>query len=314
MTLNSILKKSINSRNGYFKKNLILYILILPGIMYYIIFHYVPMFGIIIAFKNYQPFMGLEGIFSSEWVGLNHFIRFFNSIFSFQLISNTFLISLYKIIWGFPAPIILALMLNEINARSFKRTIQTISYLPHFLSMVIVCGMVRALTTTSGGLINIIVSAFGGEPIFFLGQSKYFRTILVIADIWKEIGWGSIVYLAAMSNIDVQLYDAATVDGANWLRRIIHITLPGIMPVISILLIFRMGKLMNAGFEQIFLLYSPMVYDVGDVISTYVYREGIVSMKYSYGTAVNLFTSVISLFFILMTNFVIKKMGQEGIW
>ncbi|MDL2233102.1 ABC transporter permease subunit [Ruminococcaceae bacterium OttesenSCG-928-L11] len=298
----------------YLRKDRFLYLLILPGLLYYVVFKYLPMFGIVIAFKDYQPFMGLEGIFSSEWVGLHHFKRFFMSQFSWQLIRNTLLISVLKLFWGFPAPIILALMLNEVRQRRFKKVVQTISYLPHFLSTVIVCGMIRTLTSTDGGLINLVLTLLGQEPIFFLGDTRYFRSILVISDIWQSVGWGSIVYLAAMTGIDTELYEAAEVDGASWLQKMWTITLPGIMPVVSIMLIFRVGNLLSGGFEQILLLYSPMVYSVADLISTYVYREGLVNMKYSFTTAIDLFTSLVAMILVLGTNWLAKKAGQEGIW
>ena len=308
------LKTSKTGSTYYLKKDVFLYLLILPGILYYILFKYIPMFGIIIAFKDYQPFLGLEGIFTSDWVGFSHFKRFFASKFSWELIRNTFLISFYKLIWGFPVPVVFALLLNEVRNQYYKKLVQTISYLPHFLSTVIVCGMIRTLTSTDGGLVNAFITTLGYEPIYFLGDPRYFRSILVISDIWQGFGWGSIIYLAAMTGIDQSLYEAAEVDGAGWLKKMWHITLPGILPVMSIMLIFRVGGLLDAGFEQIFLLYSPQVYSVADVISTYVYREGLVGMKYSFTTAVNLFISVISLIMVLGSNYAAKKMGQEGIW
>jgi putative aldouronate transport system permease protein len=298
----------------YIKKDKFIYLLILPALLYYFLFKYVPMFGIIIAFKEYKPFFGIEGIFTSPWVGLRHFQRFFTSRFSFQLIGNTFLISFYKLLWGFPAPILLALMLNEVQQRHFKRVVQTISYLPHFLSMVIVASLIRNITSVDGGLINLILRNLGMKPVLFLGSIKHFRSVLVISDVWQGVGWGSIVYLAAMAGIDQELYEAAIVDGAGWLRKIWYITLPGIFPVMSILLIFRVGDLTNAGFEQILLLYSPIVYSVSDIVGTYVYRTGLVNMNYSFAAAVDLFNSIVSVVLVLLANYGAKKMGQEGIW
>lgn len=272
------------------------------------------MAGIAIAFEKYQPFSGFKGIFTSRFVGFANFAKFFRSKFATQLIGNSLIISVYKLIWGFPLPIILAIMINELTHVGFKRTIQTVSYLPHFLSMVIICSLVRTLTSTDGGLINAIIMLFGREPIYFLGSPKYFRSILVISDVWKNIGWNSIIYLAAMTNIDPQLYEAAEIDGASWFQKIVHVTIPAILPIASLMLILRMGNILDAGFEQIYLLYSPIVYSVADTIDTYVYREGIVNLNYSYTTAVSVFKSVVSMVLVLGTNFITKKMGQEGIW
>lgn len=290
------------------------YLLLLPGLLYLIIFHYIPMFGIIISFKEYQPFMGVEGIFTSEWVGLKHFQKFFNSYYFWDILGNTLAISLLKFIFGFPAPIIFALLLNEVRNKKFMKTVQTISYLPHFLSWVVVSGLLVTLLSTDNGLINIIREAMGKESIMFLGDPKYFRQVLVISDIWKGIGWGSIVYLAAISGVDQEMYEAAYIDGANRWRRIWHITLPSISHIVVIMLIFSVGGLLNAGFEQIFLLYSPAVYSVADIIDTFLYREGLQSNNYSYATAVGLFKSLVSMFLLLLTNFIAKRLDQEGIW
>lgn len=309
--------RALHEKHGllyYLKKDAFIYMLIAPGILYYIVFKYIPMFGVIIAFKDYEPFLGVEGIFTSPWVGLTHIRNFLSSYYSLQVLRNTFVISLLRIVWGFPAPIILALMLNEVRNSKFKRVVQTISYLPYFLSVVIVCGIVRSVTSTDGGLINLIITAFGGEPIYLLGSTKYFRTILVSSGIWQGVGWGSIIYLAAMVGIDPEQYEAAIVDGASLFRRMWHITLPGILPVVSIQLILTMGSLLNAGFDQIFLLYSPVVYSVADVTSTFVYREALIQQRFSYGAAVDLFTSLVGMALVLTSNAIAKRMGQEGIW
>ncbi len=298
----------------YLKKDRFIYLLLAPGIIYYFIFHYLPMFGLIIAFKDYKPFFGLEGIFTSEWVGLKHFMRFFKSAYCMRLIRNTLLISLYHLLWGFPAAIVLALLINELRGNIFKRVVQTVSYLPHFLSAVIVAGMIRNLVSTDGGLINAIIKFFGGEPIAFLGYPQYFRTIYTASGIWQGIGWSSIVYIAAMAGIDQELYDAAKVDGAGVLKRMWHITIPGIMPVICIRLILQIGELMSVGSGKILLLYSSQIYSTADVISTYVYREGLGNMNYSFATAVGLFESVVGLVLVLGSNAIVKKLGQEGIW
>lgn len=298
----------------YLKKDLAFYLMLLPGVIYFLVFKYLPMFGIYIAFLDYKPYWGLEGIFTSDFVGIKWFERFFHSIYAERLISNTIIISLYKLIWGFPAPIIFALLLNELRSKYFKKTVQTISYIPHFLSWVIVTGLLRQLTTIDGGLINEIISQFGGEPVLFLGSVKYFRSLLVISDIWRGIGWGAIIYLAAISGIDQELYESAKVDGAGIWQRMWHITLPAILPIVSIMLILRVGDLMDSNFEQIQLLLSSQVYSVGDVIETYVYREGILHMNYSYSMAVSLFQSVVGLILVLLSNQAAKRMGQEGIW
>jgi len=296
------------SRNKFY------YLLFAPTLMYLIIFKYLPMLGIVIAFKDITPFSGLEGILHEPFVGLKHFRNFLNSYFFWNIMRNTLIISGLKLLWGFPAPIILALLINEVRNLWFKRIVQTISYLPHFFSMVIVVGLVQIVVGVQGGLVNQIVKFFGGEPQNFLGNPKYFRSILVVTTLWQTVGWGSILYLAAMANINPELYEAAMIDGANKWQQVWAITLPGISHVIVILLIFRIGGLLNAGFEQILLLYSPSVYQVADIIDTYVYRSGLESMKYSYATAVGLFKSVLAMILLLSANKVAHKLGQTGIW
>ena len=297
-----------------FKQYWLLYLMLLVPVAYYVVFKYLPMVGITIAFKNYKPFDGIKGIFSSPWVGLKWFEKFFKSKYAYRIIRNSFVISFKKLIVCFPASILLAVMLNGVNNLRFKKTIQTVSYLPHFLSAVVVCSIVRSITSVDGGIVNAIVKAFGGKPIVFVGDNKYFQPLLVVTDLWKGIGWNSIVYLAAMTNIDPSLHEAATVDGAEWYHRIWHVTLPAIAPIISMMFILRCGELLNAGFETIFNLYSSNVYETGDIIDTYVYREGLKNMNYSYSTAVNLFKSVLAMVMVLGSNWVSKKLGQEGIW
>ncbi|TDG00990.1 sugar ABC transporter permease [Paenibacillus piri] len=282
--------------------------------LYFLIFDYIPMFGIIIAFKDISPFEGVQAIFTGEWVGFKHFVRFWNSYYFWNVMRNTLLISLYKLFFGFPASIVLALLLNELRHAVFKRIVQTISYLPHFISTVVVAGLVMMVLSTDRGLLNAIVVFLGGEPVHFLGDPAYFRGILVISHVWQSIGWGSILYLAAMSGIDPGLYEAAKMDGAGRYRQMWHITLPGITHVIVIMLIFSIGGLLNAGFEKVLLLYSPAVYEVADIIDTYVYREGLLSLNYSFATAVGLFKNVLAMFLILGANYIAKKMNQTGIW
>ncbi len=298
----------------YLKRDRFIYCLLAPGILYYIVFHYLPMFGVIIAFKDYKPFFGLKGIFTSEWVGLKHFRKFFSSAYCLRLIKNTLLISLYSLLWGFPIPILLALLINELRGKLFKRGIQTISYLPHFLSAVIVCGIIRNMVSVDGGFVNAIIKFFGGTPISFLSEPQYFRTIYVSSGIWSSMGWASIIYIAAMAGIDQELYDAAKVDGAGVLKRMWHITIPCIMPTICLRLILQIGELMSVGSGKILLLYNPQIYSTADVISTYVYREGIGKMNFSFATAIGLFESVVNLILVVGANAVVKKLGQEGIW
>lgn len=296
------------------KKHKLYYLLIIPGILYFLVFHYVPMYGVIIAFKDIAPFEGLKGIFSAEWVGFTHFRNFMSSYYFWDIIGNTLTISLYRLIFGFPAPIILALLINEVRHVAFKRTVQTISYMPHFISMVVLAGLVTTLLSTDGGFVNGLLQKLGLEPIAFLTDTHYFRPVLVVSAIWKEVGWSSIIYLAAIAGVDPQLYEAARVDGAGRFRQIWHITLPGISHMIVILLILQIGHIMDAGFEQVFLLYSPPVYDVADIIDTYVYRKGLVEVQYSFAAAVGLFKAVIAVILVVGANYLAKKIDQEGIW
>lgn len=290
------------------------YLLILPGFLYFIIWHYIPMIGIVIAFKDVPAYGGVSTMLSSPWVGLKHFERFFNSYYFWDVLKNTINISVQKLVFGFPAPIILALLINEIRNRKYKKLVQTVSYLPHFMSSVIMAGLLYNVLSTNGGIVNEIVKLFGGEPIFFLGESDYFVGVLVVSSIWQGVGWGTIVYLAAITGVDPQLYESAKIDGAGKLRQIWHITLPEIAGVACTMLLLNLGRIMDAGFDQILLLYSPAVYDVADIIDTYVYREGLVNANYSYSAAVGLFKSVIGFLLVMTANGVVKKMGQSGIW
>ncbi|MBP1990105.1 ABC transporter permease [Paenibacillus eucommiae] len=296
------------------KRNKLYYALIAPGLVYFLLFHYVPLYGIVIAFKDVSPFDGFTGIFASEWVGLKHFRNFVQSYYFWDIMKNTVMISLYRMLFGFPAPILLALLLNEVRKKFFQRFVQTISYLPHFISMVVLAGLLTTLLTTDGGIVNVVLQKLGLEPVFFLGDASYFRSVLVASGVWKEVGWGTIIYLAAIAGIDPQLYEAAVVDGAGRFRQIWHITLPGILFIIVILFILSIGGLLEAGFEQIFLLYSPSVYKVADIIDTYVYRKGLVELQYSFAAAVGLFKAVIAFVLLLGANYGAKKLEQDGIW
>ncbi len=288
-----------------------LYLIFVPILAYYIIFNYVPMYGAIIAFKDYSPQYGIWG---SQWVGLKHFIDFFNSPDFMKLLGNTLTISFGSLIFGFPAPIILALMLNEVKNKAFKRTVQTVTYMPHFISLVVVCGMIKSFCTDTG-LITTILSAIGlVDKVDMLGVKEYFVPIYITSGIWQEIGWGSIIYLAALSGINMDLYEAASIDGAGKWRQLWHITLPGIMPTVVVMLILRVGNIMSVGFEKIILLYNPLTYETADVISSYVYRRGLMEFNFSYSTAVGLFNSVINYALIIFANRISKAVNDSSIW
>jgi putative aldouronate transport system permease protein len=291
-----------------------LYLMVLPGVLFYLIFHYLPMFGIVIAFQDFKPVLGIKGIFTGEWVGLKNFNRFFQSYYFSRVFVNTISISGLKLICGFPAPILLALLINEIKNMRYKRLVQTFSYLPHFLSWVIVASLIQFILSPTTGFVNEVMSALGMEKTFFLGSPEYFRGVLVLSNIWKDVGWSSIIYLASIASIDECQFEAAIIDGASRFRRIWHITLPSIREVIIILLILNTGQLLNAGFEQIFLLYSPSVYNVADVIDTYVYREGLIKLNYSFATAVGLTKSAFALLLVVTTNKLARQFDAGALW
>jgi putative aldouronate transport system permease protein len=293
-----------------FKKNRIIYLLAILGVSYYLIFHYWPMYGATIAFKNYRPSLGIWG---SPWIGLDNFMSFFKSAYFLRVVRNTVVISVLELIFGFPAPIILALLLNEIRNAPFKRIVQTITYIPHFISVIVVCGILVDFLSYNG-LINNMIVALGGSKTIFLLEAKYFRTIYVSSGIWQGVGWGTIIYLSALSNIDLELYDAAVVDGAGRLRQTWHVTLPGIVPTIMILLILRIGSIMSVGQEKILLLYNPNTYETADVISTYVYRRGLLGGDFSFASAVGLFNSVINFSLLIMANKLSKKVTESSLW
>jgi putative aldouronate transport system permease protein len=302
-------------RRQRFMKDLIrdkyLYVLLLPGLALLLVFKYYPMYGLVIAFKEYNIFTGIS---ASPWVGFQQFERLFRTPDFKQIFANTFIISALKLAFGFPAAIILSLLLNELRNKYFKRFTQTIVYLPHFISWVIFAGIIMIFLSPVDGIVNYVTGFFGVKPISFLGEPAYFRSILVFTDVYKEIGWGTIIYLAAMSGVDPHLYEASIMDGANRLKQMWHVTLPSIRPVIIILFILSLGNILEAGFLQIFLLYNSLVYDVGDVIDTYVYRKGILESNYSLGAAAGIFKSVIALILIVVANKIVKKTGNEGLW
>lgn len=292
------------------KKNKYLYLLFFLPFCYYIIFHYWPMYGIIIAFKDYNI---VKGIIGSPWVGFEHFKKFLFDPYFWKLVRNTLLINIYGLIWSFPAPIILALLLNEVRNQKFKRFVQSVSYLPHFISTVVVCGMIVNFLSTDG-LINNLLGSFGIKPMQFLMLPEWFRTIYIGSGIWQGVGWGSIIYLAALSAVDEELYEAAIIDGANRWKQLIHITIPSIKPTISVMLIMNLGRLMSIGFEKIILLYTGPTYETADVISTYVYRRGLLGSDFSYATAVSLFQSLVGLILLYSANRVSKSIGETSLW
>lgn len=284
-------------------KNKYLYILLIPVLAYYLVFCYAPMFGLVMAFQNFDV---AKGIFGSKWVGLKYFKEFFQGIYFSRTLKNTFLISFYDLIFGFPAPIIFALMLNEVKNRRFKKLVQSVTYLPHFISAVVVCGMIVDFFSTNG-IITRLIALLGGEKMNYVASPRHFRAIYVGSNIWQSLGWNSIIYLAALTGVDAQLYEAATIDGAGKWKQLIHVTIPGIVPTIMTMLILRLGQLLNVGYEKIILLYSPSTYEVADIISSYVYRMGIEGSRYSYSAAVGLFQSVVNIVLLLMANSVSKR-------
>jgi putative aldouronate transport system permease protein len=301
----------IPKKKNYFLKNWQIYSMILPGFLFFIVFKYIPLGGIVIAFQDYNVF---RGIFESPWVGFKHFQNLFDYPEFYEILRNTLLISLYQLILGFPAPIILALLLNEVRKMKFKKTVQTILYLPHFLSWVIVGGLVISFLSPTTGMVNEVIKWFGGEPIFFMQEPGYFRSIVVGSAIWKEIGWGTIIYLAAMAGINPELYEAAEVDGAGKLRQAISITIPSILPTIIVLLLLRIGNILDLGFEQIYMLLNPLVWDTGEVFDTYIYRVGLLGGQYSYTTAIGLFKSVVGLLLLVGANRLSKRMTGNSIY
>jgi putative aldouronate transport system permease protein len=293
----SALQKNI-SRDKY------LLILLAPAVIFFFIFSYIPMYGVVIAF---QRFTFGRGIFGSEWVGFRWFGQFFGSMFFYRLMRNTFLLSIYSLLWGFWVPILFALMLNELRNQVFRRIVQTISYFPYFISVVVAMGIVVNMLQLQDGVVNNLLRDLGREPIEFLQKAEWFRTIYITSGIWQSFGFSSIIYIGAISSIDPQLYEAARVDGASRIRQIVHVTLPGILPVAVTLLILSIGNILNVGFEKIILLYNPATYEVADVISTYVYRKGLVDSQFSFGAAVGLFNSALNLFFLGMANALSKR-------
>lgn len=284
--------------------------MMIPVIAYYFIFHYAPMYGAVIAFKEYSP---ARGILGSEWVGFAHFNDFFTSYYFWRILKNTVIISLLTLCFEFPTPIILALLINEVRNQVFKRTVQTITYMPYFISLVVICGMIKDFTN-AGGIINNLFTYLGYDGNAMLQKPELFRPIYVLSEIWQRIGWESIIYIAALMSIDPEQYEAARMDGANRLQQMWYITLPGILPVIVIMFILRMGNLLNVGFEKIILLYNPAIYETADVISSFVYRKGLLEFGWSYSSAVGLFNSVINLMLLIAANYISRKVNDTSLW
>ncbi len=288
-----------------------LFAMFIPCLLYYVLFKYLPIFGIVVAFKDYSLY---KGIWASDWVGLKYFRMFFNSSDFWLLLRNTFLLGFYNLAFGFAAPIALALLLNEMRLRTFKRFVQTVSYLPHFISNVVAASMVIIFLSPTGGVFNRMLTSFGFDSINFMIEPGWFRPIYVLSEIWQHVGWESIIFLAALTAIDPSLYEAAGIDGASRWRKIVHVTLPGISSTMIVLLILKIGSMMEIGFEKVFLLANPATYANADILSTYVYRAGLVNGNFSYGSAIDLFTAAVSFIFLLNANYMSRKFTGNSLW
>lgn len=293
------------------KKNKLIYLMILPGILYFLIYKYLPMYGLIIAFQDYKPYLGISG---SEWVGLEHFKRLFSEPDFWMIFGNTLFLFLLQLVIFFPIPIILALMLNEVRNLPFKRTVQTIIYIPHFMSWVIIVSICYVILTLDGGVVNGILESLGFQQINFLLSEEWFRPMYILQVIWREAGWGTIIFLAAIAAVDPQLYEAARMDGANRLQQMIHITLPAIKSVIVVLLILKIGDVLELGFEHIYLLLNSSNRNVAEIFDTYVYTTGLQQGQFSYSTAVGFFKGIVGLVLVMFANWLAKKSGEEGVY
>lgn len=313
MKINTDIKQRINLGSvikNDFIRNKSIYIMLVPVLIYYIVFMYMPMYGAIIAFKDFKPQLGVTG---SPWAGFKHFESFFASPSFKSVLCNTFRISFCSLIFGFPAPIILALLLNELRSQKFAKVVQNFTYMPHFISVVVICGMVRVFTMDDG-IIVYIMTLFGFEAKSLMNYPEYFTTIYVASEIWQTVGWNSIIYLAALTAVDAQLYEAAMLDGAGRWKQTIHITIPSIMPTIIIMLILKVGQILNVGFEKIILLYNSSTMSVADVISSYSYRKGLIDLNWSFSSAVGLFNSAVNFIFVISMNWFSKKVSDTGLW
>lgn len=292
------------------RKNKSLYFLFIPVLIYYLVFQYGPMLGLIISFQNYRP---SKGFFESDWVGLSNFKEFFTNPFFRRVLLNTVKISITNLIFSFPMPILLALLISELRTKGYSRFVQTISYIPHFISIVVVVSIMMDLTNRNGAIVQMLVK-FGFNPVTMINEPKFFLPLYIISGIWQNIGWNSIIYLSALLAIDSQLYEAAWIDGAGKFRQLLSVTLPGLAPTIIVMLILQVGKSFNVGYEKIILMYNPLTYEVADVINTYVYREGLINMNWSYSAAVGLFNSIVSFFLVWGTNKLSKKLSGNSLW
>jgi len=309
--------KKIKNNTGFMqklsvdlKRNWYLYLMILPVVLYYAIFHYKPMYGALMAFQDFVPRKGISG---SEWVGLKHFISLFKNPYFFKLLRNTLTISVSNLIFGFPAPILLALLLNELKIKRFGKVVQTLCYLPHFISLVVICSMVRQFCATSG-IINDLLAFLHLGRVDILARPELFTAVHVLSGIWANVGFDSIVYLSALMAVDQELYDAARVDGAGRFRQVMNVTIPCIIPTVVIMLILRIGQLMSVGYEKIILLYNPLTYETADVLSSFVYRRGLIEGSYSYSAAVGLFNSVINCTLVILANKISQKVSDTSLW
>ncbi|WP_430081563.1 ABC transporter permease [Paenibacillus ferrarius] len=299
-----------NNLLNQWKKHYELYLLLLPALLYFAIFEYGPIYGLQIAFKNFTPFKGISG---SPWVGFDHFIRFFNSYKFWDVLWNTLTISLYEMLL-FPIPIILALLINQLTSQRFKKVVQTVTYAPHFISTVVIVGMLYLFLSPNSGIINKLLAAMGFDSVFFMAKPELFSSIFVWSGVWQNAGWGTIIYLAALTGINPELHESAVVDGANKFKRILHIDLPGIMPTVIVLLILNVGNFMSVGFEKVYLMQNPLNVSSAEVIQTYVYKSGLVGAQYSYSAAIGMFNSVINCILLLVVNFIAKRLGKTSLW
>ncbi len=293
-----------------FKRNWVLYVMMVPALVYFLLYCYFPMFGLVIAFQDYR--VG-DSFLGGEFVGFKHFTDFFQSYYFGRLLMNTFLLSMGVLIFGYPVPLIFALLLNEVRHLKFKKLAQTITYLPHFISLVVICGLILDFTKMDG-LINTLIKACGGEPIPFMSKPEWFKPVYIISDIWSSFGWNSIIFIAALLGIDQEQYEAAALDGAGRLKKILYISIPGITPVIMTTLLMRLGRVMSLGFEKVFNLYNASTYETADIISTFVYRQGILNANYSSAAAIGLFNAVINLALVMAANRISKKLTESSLW
>ena len=299
----------IRLRND-FKENWLLYLMLVPVVLFYLIFHYGPMFGLSIAFLDYRP---ARGILGSRFVGFKHFYNFFTNYYFWRLLRNTIRISLWSLA-TFPLPIIFALLINELRSPKFSKPAQTIAFIPHFISTVVICGMIVELTSSDGAITSILHTLFGVERVSLLTKKENFIPIYVLSGIWQALGWDAIIYISALAGISPELYDAAEIDGAGRWQQMLHVTLPGLASTIIIMLILKVGKIFNVGYEKIILLYNPAIYETADVINTYVYRKGMIDAQYSYSAAVGLFNNIVSFLLVNITNHISKKTSDTGLW